>query len=65
VVAAAPGSLRIAVADDDPATPGSQDFSLSGSSGRGLGLVAALSRQWGTTHVQGGGKVVWAELLRR
>jgi anti-sigma regulatory factor (Ser/Thr protein kinase) len=65
VVAAAPGSLRISVADDDPATPGSQDFSLSGSSGRGLGLVAALSRQWGTTHVQGGGKVVWAELLRR
>ena len=30
--------------------------------GRGLALVAALSSRWGVEPVQGGGKVVWAEL---
>ncbi|HTW08310.1 MAG TPA: MEDS domain-containing protein [Acidimicrobiales bacterium] len=64
VIAAAPGSVRVSVSDQSSAAPDGRDFSLSGSSGRGLGLVAALSRRWGTTHVHDGGKVVWAELAR-
>jgi hypothetical protein len=63
VVSASPALVRISVADDSPVVPGCQGFSLAGSSGRGLGLVAALCRQWGTIHLEGG-KVVWAELRR-
>jgi MEDS: MEthanogen/methylotroph, DcmR Sensory domain len=63
VVSAAPASVRISVADDSPVAPGRQDFSLAGNSGRGLGLVSAVCRQWGTTHLEAG-KVVWAELRR-
>ena len=63
VVTAAPASVRISVADDSPVAPGFQDFSLAGNSGRGLGLVSAVCRQWGTTHLESG-KVVWAELRR-
>jgi hypothetical protein len=63
VLSATPTSVRISVADTSPTEPGCRDFSLVGSSGRGLGLGAAISSQWGTAHVQGG-KVVWAELRR-
>lgn len=30
--------------------------------GRGLALVAALSTEWGVEQVEGGGKVIWAEI---
>lgn len=63
VLSATPTSVRISVADNSGASPGCQDFSSGASSGRGLGLVSALSCGWGTAHV-GEGKVVWADLAR-
>jgi anti-sigma regulatory factor (Ser/Thr protein kinase) len=52
--------LRISVHDDSPVIPTlREDDSLP--SGRGLRLVAALSRSWGV-EMAGDGKRVWAEL---
>jgi len=61
------GCLRISVFDDDAGAledlddPGSADLSPLTLPGRGLDLVAKLSRQWGMSPADGG-KVVWAEL---
>ena len=57
-----PGGLRCEVTDPSDIMParlvpaGDADF------GRGLCLVAALSRQWGATPLPAGGKCVWADL---
>jgi anti-sigma regulatory factor (Ser/Thr protein kinase) len=62
-VSGEPGKLRIDVADGDTHSPrpelrvGNADQ----TGGRGLQIVNALSRQWGTTtHAHG--KSVWAEI---
>jgi anti-sigma regulatory factor (Ser/Thr protein kinase) len=55
--------LRIEVWDADP-TPPPQDLALPGDdeeSGRGLFIVDALSREWGS-YGRNGGKVIWAAL---
>jgi hypothetical protein len=55
--------VRIGVEDTAPVLPTPRPPKTFGPSGRGLNLVAALSRQWGADFLDGG-KVVWAELRR-
>jgi anti-sigma regulatory factor (Ser/Thr protein kinase) len=57
VVRAENTAVRIAVADNQPV----DQARLVVRPGRGLGLVAGLSRQWGA-EISSDGKVVWAEL---
>ncbi len=56
------GCLRLEVSDRSPRPPRQRTFGLDASTGRGLHLVAALSRDWGV-HLREDGKTVWA-LLR-
>ncbi len=54
--------LLVSVHDNDPRPPGDgQDPEPGAESGRGLLLVAALSRLWGWSPAPGG-KRVWARL---
>lgn len=55
--------IVIEVWDGDLTPPAVKDLSADAEDGRGLAIVAALSRQWGYFHPVEGGKVVWAELL--
>ena len=56
-------AVLISVTDYQPALPVACEPPTMSESGRGLALVASLSRGWGTEPVAGG-KVVWAELAR-
>jgi len=56
--------LRVEVADSGLGAPEPQPRSSTREHGRGLHLVAALSTAWGMEAVDGGGKLVWAELPR-
>ena len=51
---------RLEVADDSPRLPLQRRHSALSGTGRGLGLVAALSLEWGVDASEGPGKVVWA-----
>jgi anti-sigma regulatory factor (Ser/Thr protein kinase) len=53
--------VRIEVQDDAPGTPRRQVAAPDDERGRGLNIVAALSRDWGFEQSPGG-KRVWAEL---
>ncbi len=53
-------AARLEVADDSPRLPQQRRHSALSGTGRGLGLVAALSREWGVEPEGSGGKVVWA-----
>jgi len=55
------GALRLTVADHGPALSG-QQHSNSELHGRGLTVVAGLSRAFGVLPTDDGGKVVWAVL---
>lgn len=55
------GALRLTVRDHGPALP-QQRHSVLGLSGRGLTVVAGLSRVFGVMPTEDGGKVVWAVL---
>jgi anti-sigma regulatory factor (Ser/Thr protein kinase) len=56
-------AVRIEVGDDGPGAPELREPSPSRPGGRGLRLVATLSRAWGSVvATDGRGKVVWAEL---
>jgi hypothetical protein len=55
------GALRLAVRDHGPALP-HQRRSVLGLHGRGLTVVAGLSRVFGVMPAADGGKVVWAVL---
>jgi hypothetical protein len=55
------GALRLTVADHGPALSGQQN-SCSELHGRGLTVVAGLSRAFGVLPTDDGGKVVWAVL---
>ncbi len=60
-VAAAPGGVRVEVADDDPGLPQQRAAADEDEGGRGLGLVQALASGWGARSATGG-KVVWFEV---
>ena len=55
------GTLRLAVRDDSPRLPRHVDSVLD-LHGRGLTIVAGLSRAFGVLPTSDGGKVVWAVL---
>jgi anti-sigma regulatory factor (Ser/Thr protein kinase) len=55
--------VRIAIHDVCSVQPVRIDLSPDRASGRGVALVAGLSRRWGSDAVPGG-KVVWSELAR-
>lgn len=54
------GRIRISVHDADP-RPARMAADVPAVGGRGLRIVARLSRRWGSAPL-GGGKDVWAEL---
>jgi two-component sensor histidine kinase len=56
--------LRVAVHDDAPGLPAAPAEDLHATGGRGLRIVAALSRRWGWTPVAHG-KAVWFEISCR
>jgi anti-sigma regulatory factor (Ser/Thr protein kinase) len=60
-IAPVEAGVRISVLDCGPDQWVGKAVSFMASHGRGLGLVAALSRSWGKS-ARDGGKVVWAEL---
>lgn len=57
------GVLRVSVADTDPCHPVPRTAVAADESGRGLLLLAALARDWGSTAT-GNGKEVWFEMGR-
>ncbi|GLZ00049.1 ATP-binding protein [Actinoplanes sp. NBRC 103695] len=61
VVSVEPGMVLVEVGDGDTTTPVSPSPDALGAGGRGLLLIAAVSRQWGVRTCPRG-KVVWARL---
>jgi hypothetical protein len=55
------GGLRLGVHDPSPVLPELHQPDVEDLSGRGLALVAALSKEWGA-EPEGSGKVVWFAL---
>jgi anti-sigma regulatory factor (Ser/Thr protein kinase) len=60
-LALARGSVLVEVFDSAPGRPAPREADHTAESGRGLHMVAALSRDWGWAPARGG-KVVWAEV---
>ena len=60
-LALAPGSLWIRVVDTVPLHGPDGSFPLAAAPSHGLGVIAAIAREWGAEPVPGG-KSVWAEL---
>ena len=56
-----PGGLRLGVYDPSPVLPELHQPDVEDLSGRGLALVAALSKEWGAER-EGEGKIVWFAL---
>jgi anti-sigma regulatory factor (Ser/Thr protein kinase) len=61
-VAPVRGGIRIHVRDESGAMPLRVRHSRTAATGRGLALVAAVSRCWGVDVHPQGGKTVWCEL---
>ena len=59
-LAAVAQSLVVKVRDGSPCLPVSVDGSSLDTAGRGVTIVALLSRDWGVTAHADGGKTVWA-----
>lgn len=55
-------SVVLEVWDVDPSPPVMQDQTLDAEGGRGLFLVASMSRRWSYYHPTTDGKVVWCEI---
>jgi DNA-binding NarL/FixJ family response regulator len=62
-VSLTPDGVRIDVVDQSAEMPTPREASEEATSGRGLGLVAALAMSWGVDE-RPGGKSVWFELPR-
>ena len=58
-------ALRLQVIDEGIGMPDPRTAGQGDEHGRGLLLVSALCEAWGVEALPGGGKVVWAEILRR
>jgi len=57
-------AARVEVTDRSDALPALRTAAEEEGSGRGLALVEALARRWGTRHLVSGGKTVWFEITR-
>jgi CheY-like chemotaxis protein/anti-sigma regulatory factor (Ser/Thr protein kinase) len=57
-------AVRIEARDGGGGTPDPMAPSKTGTHGRGLYIIAALTSAWGIEDVPTGGKIVWAELGR-
>ncbi|HZD02116.1 MAG TPA: response regulator [Actinomycetes bacterium] len=57
-------AARVEVTDRSDVPPAPRAAPDSDGSGRGLALVEALARRWGTRRMVGGGKTVWFEVPR-
>ena len=56
------GRVRVEVSDGSPVLPQQRRTSATATTGRGLGIVAALSSDWGVEALPGAaGKCVWFE----
>ncbi|KAF4407746.1 MULTISPECIES: ATP-binding protein [Streptomyces] len=55
--------LHLRVSDSSGRPPVAVAPEESAESGRGLTIVAALSKEWGHRLLPGGGKTVWCELV--
>ncbi|HET7530013.1 MAG TPA: PAS domain S-box protein [Mycobacteriales bacterium] len=64
VVEVLPHSVRVEVADGNPALPGRRDYDESAMTGRGLEMVELLSHDFGVEPIGDGGKRVWFRLVR-
>lgn len=56
---------RVEVTDRSDLAPAPRHSSVDSDTGRGLALVQALARRWGTSRQPGGGKTVWFEVSRQ
>jgi anti-sigma regulatory factor (Ser/Thr protein kinase) len=54
--------IRVEVGDESSSLPNAQQPSSDGTSGRGIAIVASLSREWGVHLRTDGGKSVWADI---
>ncbi len=54
-------AVRIVVSDASPVAPVLREYGDGAATGRGLGLIASLARQWGV-ETNGSGKAVWVEI---
>ena len=61
-VVTAADHLRIEVRDDNPALPAARSYDDHATTGRGLGLVAAVSDSHGVESLGAAGKVVWCSI---
>jgi CheY-like chemotaxis protein len=59
-----PNAVRIEARDGGGGTPDPMAPTKTGTHGRGLHIVAALTSAWGIEDIPSGGKIVWAELAR-
>src|SRR3954453_8508092 len=57
-----PAVVRVEVHDTGRPRPIAMPGGVDAMTGRGLALVAALSREWGVEPTPDGGKVVWAQV---
>ena len=57
------GAVRLGVSDASPRVPRQRHFGEESTTGRGLLMVAELSRAWGVDR-RPGGKTVWVELAQ-
>ncbi|HEY4410041.1 MAG TPA: response regulator [Acidimicrobiia bacterium] len=56
--------LRLQVVDHGPGMPDPRSAGQGDEHGRGLLLVSMLCEAWGVETLPGGGKIVWAEIVR-
>lgn len=56
------GRVRVEVLDEGGGEPREQPVDLLRPGGRGLLIVGEVAAGWGVEHVDGDGKVVWAEI---
>lgn len=58
-------TVLLTVRDDSPALPNGRATKVMDLSGRGLAIVAMVSRDWGTKEDGAGSKAVWASFAVR